>query len=48
MNSATVVKVLMYRHLQNMGVKNHGPQNDILLFKMQQRCLVCSEDILCC
>jgi len=36
MNSATVVKVLMYQHLQNLGVKNHGQRNDVLLFRMQQ------------
>lgn len=36
MNSATVVKLLMYQHLQNLGVKKHGQQNDVLLLRRQQ------------
>lgn len=36
MNSATVVKLLMYQHLQSLGVKKHGQQNDVLLFGRQQ------------
>lgn len=36
MNSAAVVKLLMYQHLQKLGAKKHGQQNDVLLFRKQQ------------
>lgn len=35
-NSAAVVKLLMYQHLQKLGAKKHGQQNDVLLFRKQQ------------
>lgn len=33
MNNAAVVKLLMYQHLQKLGVKKHGQQNDVLLIQ---------------
>lgn len=45
MNNATVVKILMYQRLQNLGVKNHGQQSDVLI---QQIIRSVQKNVLCC
>lgn len=48
MNNATVVKILMYQRLQNLGVKNHGQQSDVLMLRMQQIIWSVQKNVLCC